>query len=492
MIHSRQSFPHPVRVLESHHTLVRSNPKTVEFANEQEHRYFKSFWENVAPRFRGAFTVSSVWTSIVLQASYYDSSIRQVIAATGALVRKLDAVEGPPACICDSNDDYSQALQYYQQALKGMRSIKDVRTALIACLLICNFETHTRRIDLAVKTAQSGFKLLNGLLASVQPSKVVAALRPLPEVEKDLVRVFASLDVMLLPVTGGTRLNSRLVQYEPFGPLMGATASAIIPQKFTNIEDAKMCLERLLARHHTEFDKHPGWTSLVPKLQVSKSSAVMTVDFRYRRWISAVQEPENLSADMHTFVKDNLLWARAFEHLPKQIRDLDLEEFTRATLLQLHAQTVCLLFICLPAMQECIFDQYLEEFKGFISLCEIYLALPGSRKPFVSLSCGVLFPLFLTAVRCRDWETRRKAISLLEVNQIEIWDSKLLRQAAIWVMELEESGRAFGEHIPEESRLRVGKLSVDFQDKKAWYTAYRHGVEPEDEANHLVKNLSWQ
>lgn len=206
--------------------------------------------QEVVPRFKGAFTVASIWTSIVLQSSYTDSGIRQVIAAIGALVRKLDVVEELPAL----DKHYSSALQYYQQALKDLKVIKNARTALIACLLVFNFETLTRRIDLAIKTAQSGFKLLNGLLASAQPSRKPAKLCPVPEIEDDLVSVFASLDVILLPVTGGTRLNSRLVQYESNEAHTDTMASAI-PDEFSDIDDARMCLERLLARHHKEFQR---------------------------------------------------------------------------------------------------------------------------------------------------------------------------------------------------------------------------------------------
>lgn len=81
---------------------------------------------------------------------------------------------------------------------------------------------------------------------------------------------------------------------------------------------------------------------------------------------------------------------------------------------------------------------------------------------------------------------------MLGIDQMEVWDSKLLTQAAVWHMGAEEAGRAFGEYIPEESRLRCGKLTLDFQNKRAWYSGFRLKDDPDDETTHLVTELIWK
>lgn len=313
------------------------------------------------PRIKGAFTVSSIWSSIVLQASYNEPSIRRAIAATRALVRKLDT--SASTIPCDLDKHHSSALQCYQQALRAMRDIKNVRTALVACLLVFNFETLTRRMDLAVKTAQSGFQLLNDLFKRSQRSKIPAtvspgtipetetnlfkrseqsrngaATSPIPEIDDDLVNVFVSLDVLLLPVTGVPRLYFRRASC-----LSSDRIACSIPAKFSTVEDARVCLERLLGGHGKEFKNHQEWTAFVPTLQTSGSSGMMVVDFRPKRWMSSLGASETNAAGIRKVAEDNLLWYRAFEHLPSTISDSNSEDYMAAILLQLHSKTSCLL-----------------------------------------------------------------------------------------------------------------------------------------------------
>ena len=475
----------------NHPTLLLTNPNPIDFDDEQECRYFRSFCEEVAPRIKGVFTVSSTWTAIVLQASYTESAIRHAAAATGALVRKLDITSQVISIsrlgYGETEMHYTSALHYYQRALKGMREINNPRTAAIACLLVFNFETLIRRMDLAVKTAQSVFKLLNSLSASSKGPRSSGKASPISGIENELFSIFLSLDLVILPKTGITSLNCRGVLDEPHQDTTGCSVPWC-PKAFPTVEDARNCLEGLLYRHAQEFKRHPTWAALTPTLHTSLSSGIMVVDFRGRHWTDS----DTNSEGMEKLIQNSILWYQAFEPLLKKVtQDSDHEDFMSAILLQLHSKTSFLLLVAILAKTQCTFDQYLPHFREFLSICEIYFSRPESTKPNVSLTYGVLFPLFLIAVKCRDWTTRRKAISLLENDQIEFWDSKLLKQVAIWHMGVEEAGREFGEYIPEESRLRRGKFTLDFPHRKAWIGGLYRGIGPEDETNHIATELSW-
>jgi hypothetical protein len=79
---------------------------------------------------------------------------------------------------------------------------------------------------------------------------------------------------------------------------------------------------------------------------------------------------------------------------------------------------------------------------------------------------GIIGPLYVVAVLCRNPKIRRKALNLLETNPRRegVWDSILGAKAAIVIMNIEEEGME-GDYIPEHSRLRGIKLTSDLQQR---------------------------
>ncbi|KAE8330582.1 hypothetical protein BDV39DRAFT_212888 [Aspergillus sergii] len=96
-----------------------------------------------------------------------------------------------------------------------------------------------------------------------------------------------------------------------------------------------------------------------------------------------------------------------------------------------------------PDGSEDVWDQFRTEFETIVSLVERYLLRTRQLSPkrTFSFDLGIVSPLYIVGVRCRDMSIRRKAIQLLESCERReiLWDSTLTAMAARRVMEFEES-----------------------------------------------------
>ncbi|KAB8207552.1 hypothetical protein BDV34DRAFT_211570 [Aspergillus parasiticus] len=96
-----------------------------------------------------------------------------------------------------------------------------------------------------------------------------------------------------------------------------------------------------------------------------------------------------------------------------------------------------------PDGSEDVWDQFRTEFETIVSLMESYLShtRQSSPKRTFSFDLGIVSPLYIVGMRCRDMSIRRRAIWLLESCERReiLWDSTLTAMAARRVMEFEES-----------------------------------------------------
>ncbi len=135
-------------------------------------------------------------------------------------------------------------------------------------------------------------------------------------------------------------------------------------------------------------------------------------------------------------------------------------------------------------------------------------------KPTFSLSLGLITPLYMTVVRCRDPTIRRRALHLLHTcNRKEgIWDSRLAARVAERIVDLEEAGAVplgggppsaegdkiivmSAEQIPECARVR--EMEVFFMPDRKGKIRYRKSMgnmETEASANlleHYEAIIEW-
>jgi hypothetical protein len=162
------------------------------FDNELEQRYFQIFARDVAPRstITGEFNSSGVLTYLIPQACWQDPALRRAYITLGALHvgRSKELSNSLALKEADAKDVYKYALQQYQQAIKAMREVKDVRTALLSCILIFCIEMLVRNVELAFCQVASGLKLLGHYDADTSNT-------PVSGLEDDIINAFRTLEI---------------------------------------------------------------------------------------------------------------------------------------------------------------------------------------------------------------------------------------------------------------------------------------------------------
>lgn len=121
---------------------------------------------------------------------------------------------------------------------------------------------------------------------------------------------------------------------------------------------------------------------------------------------------------------------------------------------------------------ESVFDEYLPQFKLIVELCEKIIAAEAVMerpRPMFCLDTGIIISLFGVISKCRDGETRWKALNLLMSTdrQEGIYHSMLVGRVARRIVEIEEEGLAqpvVPADLPNSRRL--AGVEVEFDNSK--------------------------
>ena len=179
-------------------------------------------------------------------------------------------------------------------------------------------------------------------------------------------------------------------------------------------------------------------------------------------------------APVTIYIDQSRFTGQLFQRI-QELRDLrsklnaDSAKYSRA--LTLTAQcTTCLIYLsALFDPYETAYDRFSASFQSIVNDAETVINqqqndAKGNSYISISLDLGVIQPLFITACKYRDHETRCKAISLLEKSGRDgPWDGRVCALLARRVVDLEEQATVAGDlnedvvpallPIPERIRL---------------------------------------
>lgn len=129
--------------------------------------------------------------------------------------------------------------------------------------------------------------------------------------------------------------------------------------------------------------------------------------------------------------------------------------------------------------EETCYDIHLDAMKSCISLLRLVLTSENSQhgenkshahpcKTRFTFEMHYLPVMFLIAVKCRDFETRREVVELLETYPVRegLWDSGLVVAVAKRCIDIEEEGLAWGAFVPDEKRMRIVGTEIIFSERK--------------------------
>lgn len=138
-----------------------------------------------------------------------------------------------------------------------------------------------------------------------------------------------------------------------------------------------------------------------------------------------------------------------------------------------HYQMVWLLLNCASSPQEMIYDQFVPKMRDVLRTCYILDARTAKTagSHMLSQSPGLLPPVFVIALACREPDVRKGAIRLLQrmhANRHGLEDECSAGRLAETVMELEEMGLPVVRHcheIPESHRIRPLMMDLTQSEK---------------------------
>lgn len=372
------------------------------------------------------FEVSrTVFECLLPQLSYALPSVNAAAAALGAVYEMQTAsastIDGKTVIVAAQ---YGAAVREVQRELLA-RPYGAV-PILVACMLLACVDVLLYRMRLALMHVRGAMRLLEERNASMRQSCTGSAdAAPLEEEDDDLTLFFRTLDIQTISYADGLPPEMHVAHVRP--PLHTASASPCV--------------------YRTDRE-------LIALIQACLSFTSRALQYRYRPPSLA---PVDLSVEQGRHIAALRLWLRYL--------DYEVLPFTRAS--PCHAGGVsskymhCLVLrnLCLSAItytsqilnpHETGWDAYAHEFEEIITGAELILGnrrCKGSQAPSPSAppftftpSPGIIQPLYLTVLKYRHPQWRRRALELLrQCDKEGPWDGKLMAAAGQCAMDAEES-----------------------------------------------------
>jgi len=419
------------------------------FRSQEEFQYFRFFTENTAPHLSNNYA-SILWDHLVLQTCERESSIFHAVVALGALdasVRRAGSCIKPVYRVQQYRNDkhYRFSLHKYSAAVKQMREAietgkHDLRTALIASILLITFETYHGNERTALAQIESSIQLLENWSINIEKSSGEKVSSPAPDtVDDELVQAFDRLDVEGVIFRDTAPLEQHRLRKDQ---RTGAVQN--MPDHFENIDEAA-AYGKLIARR--------GWHFLCMVWSYGGQTPRPDVNVNFYDRIKGSPTPQ-ACADRNKHLKEVDRFYSVATPLFKSI------EFMKDRRALLIAQCMHLYFIALRiGLENCFqtdevaYDIFVPRFREILSISKSILNT--HENAFFIPTSQVVQGLGLVAQKCREPHVRREAITLLRTmaRREVFFDSVILADICEWIVGVEEEGMT-DSYVPEESRTR--------------------------------------
>lgn len=419
--------------------LTQSQVSLIPEQTPAEARALDYFREIVAPNLAGTYD-PAFWNRVVVQVSHNVSSLRHAIVALASHWEKVvepgSRKRNTPDMECDH-----YALQQYSKAVTGMRKTlqNDPRPPreelLVSSLLFFCIEMYQNHLDSALRQLSCGIQLFCDWSNDTYPKAHSDPFSGHDEFARLTSHIFRRLLVqcMLFPMRSIAQdEHVCLPHYAPIAPEM--------PTNFRSSDEARdyynFCISALC--YHAK-----------------KSATVLT--------------PEQLSAENHMEQYQPFMaavayfkqWQHAFETFQQTSKALtdsttgEVRDHRQCVVMDMHNFALQIMIPSFSFKTEMEFDYYTHLFENIINNASYLLTNtstssspsqkysnqnPSSPRYYPKFDIGLIPPMFLTALRCRDPLIRRKAIALLGKGprQEGVWNSDMVASIARRVLAIEE------------------------------------------------------
>lgn len=439
---------------------ILPKPSNMLLQSEEDRQYIEFFRDQTASLL---VPFCEHWCLLALQSSH-NPIIHHAIIAMAALHKTSRPFESEVAVeanvsLVSVNErrayHHQKAISHYGKVIKLMREEaesgnQDLRTTLIASLLVIGFETFHGNFDLANAQIQIALDLISqwtGSFSTGRPRTVVE-ISPAPGiVEHELIQCFGRLDIQSM-----TFFDREMTLKND--PRTWDDVDWTFPSEFKTLDEAEVYLD----------------------IGVIRRSIQCNIDaFNIMHRKSGTQLSSEEITDLYSNLRQTTLgW---------------LEEWTLAYSRYLektegHAESCCMRLKTLRLrylwMSSCLKfgiprvsspDDMVSEMAEMLQISERLLdEIKGSvwdNTRYV-LKLGVIVPLFMVAHRCPLREYRNRAIEILLSHEWRegLWDSKFAGRTAQWIQSLEEE-LADAYTMPSLARVQMSTPMLDFRNRSA-------------------------
>ncbi|KAE9367999.1 hypothetical protein N431DRAFT_561813 [Stipitochalara longipes BDJ] len=402
------------------HAGLSSRPVT---ANDRDIRQFDFFRNQTAQQLSGNFD-AAFWNCVLLQFGNSEPTVWHSIVAVGSLHEQYMLNESNQ----NSGANLRLALDHYNKAIKrltmtGMESQDSVQVILVSCLLFVCLELLLENVKAAMAHVHSGVSILEAWqLESRSSCAANSNASKSSLIEDHIVPIFHRLKIQVATFdsTHLARFSAKMTRNDWESELFSDLAHA--RDTLVEIWNAAMKLGETLA---------------------SGRFGESLSDFT----LSAMEQ-----AKLVTRVKR---WSEAFETLlvRPDMMSLGPQSPHSSALLRLQHK-IAWVFISTALSPvyftspppENVWDGHLHEFLSVVSLAESVCSggnNPGRGASF-RFEMGVIIPLYITALKCRDTNVRQRALAVLYTSPRRegFWDSRMAAKMAQRLIKLEEEGSA--------------------------------------------------
>ncbi|KAH8689839.1 hypothetical protein BGW36DRAFT_350767 [Talaromyces proteolyticus] len=359
------------------------------YNGQRERRAFEYYFINAAAGIAGALDVS-VWKGVVLELCRSEPLVWDAVIALSALYEHPDPFIGPPYVMPTTKSvaRHNEALAWYFRSMTNMRTqIEQKRasifTALVTCVLYVCIEAIQGHTIEAFQLYEQGMGLITAL-----PSQTTSA--QIPAIKDLIIPLFFRL--------GASAIVS--ANYPVKDPFVFLTSP--LDCRFPTIDAARtaiysLAIESMSLLQAAKSDFH---------VAIVSSDGVPAIFSRQHALLSKLEQWNHAFAD---FKEGHL----------SGVSD-PLQQSSLSTLLTFYTALFIMVSTCL-SQQEIDYDSHMGQFQLLVKhATDACAAYDDSQCPPFTFEMGPGMPLYVTAVKCRAPELRRKALALLRrVPQIQ-------------------------------------------------------------------------
>lgn len=360
-------------------------------AGLRERRAFEFYFHQAGPALSGNIDLD-FWRGSVLQICRLEPSVWDAIISLSALYERppihetssFRLINGPAAV---ENPFHQEALVWYSRSLAALQQrisqgVADLAVSLISCILFITIELLQGNRKAALALYSQGMQLLASSLdtvnhrASVDRGFLTAAVKP----------IFRRLGTWVL-------INSDTVDYH------GGFDLDVVSVQSNSIDEARNSLCGIVAEMKAlNIDAKSYWRQ--------------PADFRIREISVLEWRQQQLQSRLHQWFHSFMGLGSMRNTSPRQAAASD---GATALLLMTH-NSVLIETETMLKPDQAAYDDYEVEFTQILDYASTAITSTqnsdGKQPPFV-FEMGVFLPLFITALKCRFPQLRRRALHFL-------------------------------------------------------------------------------